>query len=454
MAERIPHIAVIGAGASGTLTAIHLLQKLKQPAVVYLVEKAETKLYRGAAYSSTLFYEPLNVPLAKMSAYALTPDSFFDWVKQHRNADALKTDFVSRRWYGDYLTAQLYEAQANVAEGVKFETVIGEVTDISKQKERNYELLLENGETLQADFLVFATGNELPGEIISKEEKELLGKNYVANSWTVNPFEHLAPNDSVLIIGTGLSMIDLAVSLKKQNHQGKIYALSRNGLLPKPHGNAPVYQLSKDVLSEDIEQLYQNILSEIELAKQSNIGWISVLDALRPQSVNIWKTLSKESKKLFLQKYRNRWDIHRHRIPASSAVEIEAMIKQGQFEVLTGSVSKVERTGEAFSVQYNTASVVLVNYVINCTGPSGDYTKTGNTLLKNLIAKGMMKQDELLIGIETGEAGEILKQGNTPLQNAFAVGPLRKANEWESIAIAEIRVHAEQTAQAILCLMA
>jgi uncharacterized NAD(P)/FAD-binding protein YdhS len=57
-----------------------------------------------------------------------------------------------------------------------------------------------------------------------------------------------------------------------------------------------------------------------------------------------------------------------------------------------------------------------------------------------------MKPDELKLGIETGYNGEIITVQGNPLPNAFAIGPLRKALEWESTAIREIKMQAEQLA--------
>ena len=57
-----------------------------------------------------------------------------------------------------------------------------------------------------------------------------------------------------------------------------------------------------------------------------------------------------------------------------------------------------------------------------------------------------MQQDGLKLGIRTGARGEIIKNNGVVLHNAFAIGPLRKAMEWETTAIREIRTQAENVA--------
>ena len=89
---------------------------------------------------------------------------------------------------------------------------------------------------------------------------------------------------------------------------------------------------------------------------------------------------------------------------------------------------------------------LIVDKIVNCTGPSTDYHTTENTLFKQLLNKGWMKQDVLKLGVETGYRGEIIQQNGVILRNAFAIGPVRRAAEWETTAMREIRTQAENIA--------
>ena len=130
------------------------------------------------------------------------------------------------------------------------------------------------------------------------------------------------------------------------------------------------------------------------------------------------------------------------------------MEAEGRLEILAGKQQEIKVDGRdvhfAFvSKKDRVTRRIIVQRIINCPGPSGDYLKTGNTLIKNLIHKGWMKQDELQLGIKTGVRGEIIRENGVVLQNAYSIGPLRKATEWESTAIREIRLQAEETASHI-----
>ncbi len=448
-------IAIIGAGASGTITAINLLKKLQQPASIFLIEKRNEGLYRGAAYSSQLDYEPLNVYAGRMSLYNDNDDDFYNWILENKKSceEITHESFVSRRWYGEYLETSIKDAVVKKQNGVLCETVSTATENIAKTPEGNYLLKQEDGREITADVVILATGNEKPADVISKEAIQVLGESYVSNPWNKNPLENISAEESVLLIGTGLTMVDHVVSLKKKNHTAKVFALSRNGLLPRPHKHSPAYKIEREISNESIEQLDANILEEVEKAKSQNLDWRSVIEALRPVTTKIWQALSDESKSAFLNKYRIYWDIHRHRMPPASHNEISELISENKFEILKGTITDVLKTENGFLVSYKDASdsnSVIVNRIINCTGPSGDYEKCDNPLFKNLLSKGWIKKDKHNIGIVTGAAGELIQQNGNVLENIFAVGPLRKAMEWESTAIREIRTQAEQVAIQII----
>src|SRR5271157_77969 len=71
-------VAVIGAGFSGTLTAVHLVRMSAGTVSVALIEKRE-RFARGVAYATDDPSHLLNVPAGKMGAYAREPEHFLRW---------------------------------------------------------------------------------------------------------------------------------------------------------------------------------------------------------------------------------------------------------------------------------------------------------------------------------------------------------------------------------------
>ena len=451
-------IAIIGGGASGTITALYLMRKLNSPAHIYLVEKRKEAVYRGYAYSSQLNYEPLNVPAGRMSIFNHLPDDFFYWLKNKKQQDSeteiTRDSFVSRRWFGDYLTERI-TLVAQQASHIQFETIVDSVQDVVMDaSNESYNLIFAGGHKLAVNYLVFATGNEAPADVFEEREVSRLNGHYVSNPWVANPLDGIDRDSNVLIIGTGLTMVDHVVSLHKRGHLGKIYCHSRNGYLPLTHAVTSQNFVFEYEEHSDLTEVLSAFRKNIGLAGNKEILWQNVMDAMRGKTSRIWKTMDLGSKKLFLKRLRSFWEIHRHRMPMFSAEVIGALRAEGQLEILTGRQREIKVVGgdahfEFISKQNGEERKIIVQKVINCTGPSGDYLKTGNILIKNLIHKGWMTQDELLLGIKTGVRGEIIRENGVVLQNAYSVGPLRKATEWESTAIREIRLQAEETASRI-----
>lgn len=454
MAEKQIQIAIIGGGASGTLTAIGLLRKLNREAKVYLIEKHESALFRGAAYSSKLSYEPLNVPAGRMSAFAHLPDHFYQWVLDNRSNAINRETFVSRRWYGDYL-AELFQQYKAQNKNVKAKTIISSVTSICRDEASGtYAILFTDREPLVADYIVFATGNEAPQDIFTAQQMEQMGEWYVSLPWFSNPLQDLKPSDNVLIVGTGLTMVDHVVSLYKQGHQGKVYCFSRNGYLPLPHDDTSNFTFDVTFDNKTAKEVFFDIRRAFRNAAAKGITWQSVIDGLRIRTARIWRNLPLAERKIFLRYFKNYWEIHRHRMPQASANILQQMQNEGKLELHNGRYSHVEVQDNDVTFYYTDKATgelqhFTINLIINCTGPSGDYMQCTNSLLIDAINKGWMKQDELKIGIETGIRGEIMMRNGIVLKNCYAIGPLRKASEWESTAMREIRTQADETAQYI-----
>jgi uncharacterized NAD(P)/FAD-binding protein YdhS len=449
-------IAIVGGGASGTAAAIYFLQQFKSATRIVLIEKNKETLYRGAAYSSKLEYEPLNVPAGKMSLFNNQPDDFYNWILKNKTTEGeiTRDSFVSRRWFGDYTEETLKKAVAGKQEGVTFEVLNAYVTDMHKNSDAGYTLDLDSEEKLHADVVILATGNEAPADVISAEAKETLGTFYIANPWQPEVLAAVGADDEVLIVGTGLTMIDYVVSLKKRNHRGKITAVSLNGLLPKQHKPTAAYAITRKVADENIHRVFEKLKAEFAEAAAGNTGWRSVLDALRTDTTALWKGLSEESKKIFMTEYRPLWEIHRHRMPKASADELAESIDAGNLEIVAGRITATGKQAGKFTVYYETPvgekKTLTPNFIINCTGPLGDYAKSGNVLFKNLLAKKWITKDTHNLGIVTGSEGELVRPDGEILENVFAIGPLRKASEWETTAMREVRTQAQQLAEKII----
>src|SRR5690606_19379696 len=81
---------------------------------------------------------------------------------------------------------------------------------------------LADGQTVIGDLAVLATGHvhEAPAPGLS-------------GAWDAPA--PLDPDGRVILVGSGLSMVDRVVTLLKSGHRGEILAVSRRGLVPRAH---------------------------------------------------------------------------------------------------------------------------------------------------------------------------------------------------------------------------
>ena len=75
-------IAIVGGGATGVLSALHLSRALRQQGVeIVVIEPAEV-IGKGVAYTTDDPRHLLNVRVANMGAFADQPDHLLQWLKR------------------------------------------------------------------------------------------------------------------------------------------------------------------------------------------------------------------------------------------------------------------------------------------------------------------------------------------------------------------------------------
>src|ERR1700722_12899417 len=221
-------IVIVGAGYCGSVLAAHLLRSPGRRDII-LLERGTT-IGRGVAYSSHEVPYVLNVPAGRLSVHPGDPLHFLRYVRQaHRDADA--EDFMPRSMYGDYLQEMLDEAERAAPGEVALKRVFGEVTGIERAPGEKALLVKVAGkEPLAADRVVQALGN--PPSAVHPWARGLLHHPaYIHSPWSVP--RTLGAQHSVLIVGSGLTMVDVAFALSREGGEMPLVrVISRHGLLP------------------------------------------------------------------------------------------------------------------------------------------------------------------------------------------------------------------------------
>jgi uncharacterized NAD(P)/FAD-binding protein YdhS len=419
------HVAVIGGGYSGTVQAIELVRR---GATVTLVERSG-RPGRGVAYGTGQPDHLLNVRAARMAAFAGDGNGFADWLAKRGGGGP--DSFAERRLYGTYLEEQLAEAQG-VADG-RLRIVQGSVIGIEGGSVR-----LEDGTEIGADAIVLALGNLPPTIPLGLDGRALPRGVYVADPWRTDLARDLEMADGVLLIGTGLTAIDAALSLDSAGFRGRILALSRRGLVPRSHGPPAAPPPLQEPASPDCLSLLRTIRAD------ADGDWRAAIDQFRPVTQQLWREAGVDQRRRFLRHLRPWWDVHRHRIAPSIAARIEAMRGEARLDVAAGKIVSVSPHGEGADLRWRPRGrteeqSILVRRIVNCTGPSGDIAAGGEPLLASLIEAGRIRPDPCRLGIDVDRECRAIDRAGRPSPDLYAIGPLTKGAFWESVAVPDLR---------------
>jgi len=424
----IRHVAIVGAGFSGTLLAINLLRH--DGPVATLIERGDAAGL-GVAYGTQQSDHLLNVRAANMSAFPDRPDHFVRWLGQRAEA-ARGADFVPRALYGTYLRETLAAAQA--AAPARLTVIDGEAVAVD-----GATVMLREGGQVAADAVVLAVGNLAPQVPPGLEAVAKLPA-YIGNPWAAGARAGLTDDDTVLLIGTGLTMVDVALTLEAQGFGGRIVALSRRGLLPHRHAPAmPPGQPLRERPRPPLSALVRSVRVRGEA-----IGWRSAIDELRPFTQGIWAAADPVERRRFLRHLRPWWDIHRHRLAPAVADRIDAMVASGRLTLVAGKSCDAHEADRGIAVEWrprgeDALQRIVATRVISCIGPQGDVTRTDDPLLSALVAGGRIRPDGEHLGIDVEVTGRVLHDEGESDDRLFAIGPMTRGAFWEIVAVPDLR---------------
>jgi uncharacterized NAD(P)/FAD-binding protein YdhS len=431
-------VVIVGGGAGGTLAALHLLRS-GAPLDVTIVERSR-RLGAGVAYGTTDVRHLLNVRCNGMSAYPDDPGNFTAWATRW-GAAAGGDDFVPRRLYAAYLREQLVAAAADSPMS-RLRVMHADATGVESVP--TPAVLLGDGGRLVADRIVLATGNHLP---TGPAGLATAGDRHIRDPWAPGWLDQLDPAAMVLLVGTGLTSIDVILSLLERGHRGSIVAVSRHGLLPTEHTTRPAPPLPPCVRPGDLAAttargLLRTVRQAIVDADARGEDWRQVIDGLRPVTVALWRRLPVAERRRFLRHVSRRWEVVRHRVAPQTAHQLRDAITGGQLHVHAGRVIHVARTEDGVRValcRAGTSALIDASVVVDCTGPTADPALGGDALLCDVLGDGLARRDAHALGIETTEDGAVIDRTGRHSEWLFAIGVLRRGSEWESTAVPELR---------------
>ena len=434
------NVVIVGGGASGVAVAIHLLGRRDAKVHVDVVERGPS-LGRGVAYAFQSPVFRLNVPAAKMSLDPRLPRDFVEWAGADPNA------FLPRARYGEYVAARFAEAVR--ANSGRVQIVRGEALGVDARS-----VQLSDGTRLSADVVVLATGiapRILPSPLPADPR--------ILDAWDEGALGALPRKGRVLVLGAGLSALDVVALCEAQGFEGTLSILSRRGLLPRPHiapGHAPV-PLTADVAAaapSDLRRLTRWVRQFIASYEAQRQPWQLAVDALRPYVATLYRRMPPADRARFVRSVRPYWDVLRHRAPVDALALVDSLRRRDRLEVIPGRIVRCEPTPDSLEVELacggDARRTERYDRVVRCIGPALEPSEADTPLVRALVASGIATADPAGLGIVSDEWGRVVDGSGAPSERVFAIGAVRRASSWETTAMPDISVHALALAERLV----
>lgn len=457
MTQAHPHkIAIIGFGFSGLMTLRHLVI---QTGVTYEIHVYDEKRMwsKGLAYATNDPQHLLNVRASRMGAFAENPEDFLRWLTSHQvRWRELHDDFADKEYNGDsFVPRMIY--------GAYLEDIMTATREIAKQNGHDVHLhdgkvqhitldlrFITESEESYADKIILATGHygarELPADPACQHHSALLHSPWqpaAAKAFRLHYNSREWGKDShIVVLGTGLSAVDMLHSLDRLGFPGKVTALSRHGNLPETHAESTLVTLD----GEDVEtypdtaqELYAKLHEEITAHGEN---WRGYVDGLRPHTNAIWQRLPDEEKQRFIDGYLHWWSIKRHRMSADSSELVARWQETGKLKVRAATLEHIGHDGEHFLLKLESARPLRADAVINASGYRYRAEPSRGGLVAHLQHQGVIRPSSLGIGIDTDK-------GYRASEHIYALGPLLSGTRLETVAVTELRHQAQELAEAV-----
>ncbi len=442
--RHVTTIVIAGGGAAGLLAAIALVRHPAPGPRRIVLADPSGEPGTGVAYGTRSPSHLLNVRAAAMSALPDDPGHFLAWC-QGEGLAVSGPDFVARLRYGPYLRATLATALAAAGPAVRMEIRHDRVTGIRAE---GAGVAVTIGDTpVPVDAAILATGHPPARPDWIPDDPRA-----IADPWAQGALERIHPDGSVVIAGSGLTAVDLALVLADAGHRGPIRLVSRHGLLPAVHADGPLPARPAAIAPGDPgSDRIRSIARALRADAAGADDWRQAVDALRPVTVALWRGLPVAERRRFLRHGLRAWEVHRHRMAPEIAARVASLRAAGQLTVERGRIVSVR--GEPAALQVTTrcggrTETRAVDALIAATGPATD--PAADPLLAALIAAGMARPHPLGFGLDVEPDGVLRRADGRPWPAVRAVGSLRKGAEWEATAVPELRLHAREAADALL----
>ncbi|MFD7024726.1 FAD/NAD(P)-binding protein [Promicromonospora sukumoe] len=456
-------IAVVGGGAAGVILSAHLLRAAASSGSgrrvrVLLVDPAETP-GRGLPYRTTDPRHTLNAVVARLSAFDDDPEHLLRWCAS-AGVPAEPGTFLQRADFGRYLTELL--GSVPVPAGSVVEHVRGVVVDLVEPGSGGRDgsgvtLTLADGAVLRADAAVLALGTPPP---VRLPEYEPWGDRYVADPWSPDLDERAAGARRVLVVGTGLTTLDVVAHLHALLPAATFTAVSRGGALPAAHAADPLppaveVDLGAGLVPDAVPDTgaalplagaVDRVRERVAAERAAGRDWRAVIDAVRPQVNPTWARLTAAEQETFQREHARSWENVRHRMSHAMRTHVERLVADGVLTVSTVAAVRGAH-GSEDGAGWDTSAFDLV---VGATGLPALTSPGWNPLVDALVARGLVRPHRLGTGLDLTPDAALVDAAGVGHPRLRAMGLARRGLEWECTSVPDLRRQAARLAKELL----
>ncbi len=480
-------IAIVGGGLAGTVFLVHTLARIAadttitSPVQIRMLERYAEQLQGGVAYSKGPAYRGHNLnsgartlnffPVGK---YPPGFPTFVEYIQEQAKAKSdpeilhALTD-PPRQMVSEYISHMLDIAieKAGAKANVDFEHK--NIVALDKKKDGGAVLHCSDGVKIEASHVVLATGfQESLAPKFAKavaHHPHFVGQPYTSGANAAYAEVCAGKCDDLLIIGTGLTGMDIAARLINQGYKGQITMMSRRGFMHSTfEPTSPEEYLAKRIKGEPRPQaeleftkhppkfleskttqlLVRNIIQEFtELSAQ---GYSS------GEILGYWERFVPEVSAKFPKKdlaalwgaYEALITSRRAGVTPDTGVAVREAIASGQIKVETGLIKGVEQgDGKLFALVTTTqpnSSLLKTqfsgaqedverqpfDYVFSAMGNSVNFNPStdeiGDPLWSDIMKKGYALPHWTKAGVDVGKDFSLLDAAGKPADSLSVIG--------------------------------
>ncbi|WP_075213920.1 FAD/NAD(P)-binding protein [Mongoliimonas terrestris] len=436
--ERPVRIGIVGCGLTGAAAAVAVADRFRRPVDLTLVD-ASGRFGYGLAYGEgALAGLTLNVRARDLSLFPDRPDDFVDWLihRGHGPRPEISAGFPERSRFGAYVADRL----ADRLKGRRdlSATLLTDTAIAGHPVDDGIEIAFRRSPARRFDAVFLATGWGLPAT----------PRRFGRSPFAPLP-EGLKPLDRILIVGTGLSMVDTLLTLRAAGHDGPIEAISRCALLPHPHTTDPADPGLVDLRTVgSLSGLVRAVRRTMATREKAGGSWQGVANVARSQVQDVWTSFGVADRQRFLTHVAPYWENARHRLPMGHYAFLMSEIEGGRLILRSGKVRSVEQVTDGYRtiLEEAPAEGLVHDHVFDCTGHR---PAVESPLIRSLAAQGLVRLDPLRLGLDVARSGRARLRRGIATAPVFALGPLGRGSLYEITGVREIVEQAFRAVDAI-----